>query len=145
MKEKERAWRHCTYQTRLGLRTRICSVCEPDSNTSLACSAASDIQGATRQGSLAGVQEEAARKVIGTLISALKDFVAGVSKAAGFFSVMEQELKKLEVQSSRRKICPQVSSLQGNEKRSKRHEIHLSGFSFSPTRLAEELFIDVRK
>lgn len=105
----------------------------------------SDIQEATRQGSLAGVQEEAARKVIGTLISALKDFVAGVSKAAGFFSVMEQELKKLEVQSSRRKRCPQVSSLQCNEKRSKRHEIHLSGFSFSPTRLAEELFIDVRK
>ena len=55
----------------------------------LACSAASDIQEATRQGSLAEVQEEAARKVIGTLISALKDFVAGVSKAAGFFSVME--------------------------------------------------------
>lgn len=49
------------------------------------------------EGSLAGVQEEAARKVIGTLISALKDFAAGVSKAAGFFSVMEQELKKLEV------------------------------------------------
>lgn len=66
--------------------------------TVLACSAASDIKEATRQGSLAGVQtaqEEAARKVIGTLISALKDFVAGVSKAAGFFTVMEQELKKL--------------------------------------------------
>lgn len=31
--------------------------------------------------------------MIGTLVSALKDFVAGVSKAAGFFSVMEQELK----------------------------------------------------
>lgn len=62
----------------------------------LAYSAASDIEEATRQGTLARVQGQTARKVSGTLIPALNDIVAGVSKAAGFFSVMEQELKKLE-------------------------------------------------
>ena len=62
----------------------------------LASSAASDIEEATRQDTLAEVQEETARKVSGTLIPALKDIVSGVSKVAGFFSVMEQEWKKFE-------------------------------------------------
>ena len=45
---------------------------------------------------MARVQEETARKVSGTFIPALENFVAGVSKAAGSFSVVEQELKKFE-------------------------------------------------
>ena len=62
----------------------------------LACSAESDIEEAARQGALAAVQKDAARKVSGKLIPALQDFVAGVTKAAGFFSVMEQEFRKFE-------------------------------------------------
>lgn len=62
----------------------------------LACAAESDILEATRQGALAEVQKDAASKVRGTLIPALQDFVAGVTKAAGFFSVMEQEFRKFE-------------------------------------------------
>lgn len=62
----------------------------------LACAAESDILEATRQGALAEVQKDAASKVSGTLIPALQDFVAGVTKAAVFFSVMEQEFRKFE-------------------------------------------------
>lgn len=62
----------------------------------LACSAESDIEEASRQGALAAVQKDTARKVSGKLIPALQDFVAGVTKAAGFFSVMEQEFRKFE-------------------------------------------------
>lgn len=62
----------------------------------LACSAESDIEEAARQGALAADQKVAARKVSGQLIPALRDFVAGVTKAAGFFSVMEQEFRKFE-------------------------------------------------
>ena len=62
----------------------------------LACSAESDIEEASRQGALAADQKDAARKVSGKLIPALQDFVAGVTKAAGFFSVMEQEFRKFE-------------------------------------------------
>ena len=62
----------------------------------LACAAESDIREAARQGALAAVQKDAASKVSGTLIPALQDFVAGVTKAAGFFSVMEQEFRKFE-------------------------------------------------
>ena len=52
---------------------------------------------ASRQGALAAVQKDAARKVSGKLIPALQDFVTGVTKAAGFFSVvMEQEFRKFE-------------------------------------------------
>ena len=60
----------------------------------LACFAESDIEEASRQSALAVVQKDAARKVSGKLIPALHDFVACVTKAAGFFSVMEQEFRK---------------------------------------------------
>ena len=45
---------------------------------------------------MAAVQNDAARNVSGKLIPALEDFVAGVTKATGFFSVMEQEFRKFE-------------------------------------------------
>ena len=40
--------------------------------------------------------QEVAAAVSNTLIPALKGFISGISRAAGFFSVMEQELKKFE-------------------------------------------------
>ena len=39
--------------------------------------------------------QEVAAAVSNTLIPALKGFISGISRAAGFFSVMEQELKKV--------------------------------------------------
>ena len=39
--------------------------------------------------------QEVAAAVSNTLIPALKGFTSGISRAAGFFSVMEQELKKV--------------------------------------------------
>ena len=62
----------------------------------LTSAAMSDIQEVARQGRLAMFQKDAASKVSGKLIPALQDFVAGVSKAAGFFSVMEQEFRKFK-------------------------------------------------
>ena len=40
--------------------------------------------------------QEVAAAVSNTLIPALKGFISGISRAAGLFSVMEQELKKFE-------------------------------------------------
>ena len=58
--------------------------------------AESDVASAVAKGCEAKVQEAAAITVSDTLIPALKGFISGISKAAGFFSVMEQELKKFE-------------------------------------------------
>ena len=62
----------------------------------LSASAESDLADAVAKGCEAKVQEAAAIAVRYTLIPALKDFIDGISSAAAFFAVMEQELKKFE-------------------------------------------------
>ena len=67
----------------------------------LASSAASDFAEAAENGAKAEIQEATALKVSQKLIPALQDLVTGVAKAAGFFSVMEQELRKFEGKAER--------------------------------------------
>ena len=62
----------------------------------LLVAAESDLAHAVAKGCEAKIQEAAAVTVSNTLIPALKGFISGISKVAGFFSVMEQELKKFE-------------------------------------------------
>ena len=62
----------------------------------LFAAAESDLADAVAKGCEAKVQEAAAITVSNTLIPALKSFISGISNAAAFFSVMEQELKKFE-------------------------------------------------
>lgn len=62
----------------------------------LAASSQSDMENAAINSAKAANQEVAARKVSSTLIPALQAFINGVKMAAGFFSVMEQELRKFE-------------------------------------------------
>ena len=54
-----------------------------------------DLAESVAKGCEAQIQEVAAA-VSNTLIPALKGFISGISRAAGLFSVMEQELKKFE-------------------------------------------------
>ena len=65
--------------------------------------AESDMADAVAKGCEAKVQEAAAITVSNTLIPALKGFISGISKAAGFFSVMENELRKFSDKSDRDK------------------------------------------
>lgn len=65
--------------------------------------AESDMVDAVAKGCEAKVQEAAAITVSNTLIPALKGFISGISKAAGFFSVMENELRKFSDKSDRDK------------------------------------------
>ena len=53
-----------------------------------------DLAESVAKGCEAQMQEVVAA-VSNTLIPALKGFISGISRAAGFFSVMEQELKKV--------------------------------------------------
>ena len=62
----------------------------------LGASAVSDMANA-----VAKRQETASMAVSETLIIALENFIIGISKAAGFFSVMEQELMKFESKASK--------------------------------------------
>ena len=62
----------------------------------LFAAAESDMASAVAKGCEAKVQEAATITVRYTLIPALKGFINGISNAAAFFSVMEQELKKFE-------------------------------------------------
>lgn len=62
----------------------------------LAAAADSDLADAVAKGTEAKIQEAAAIAVTETLIPALENFIDGIRKAAGFFSVMEQELRKFE-------------------------------------------------
>lgn len=72
----------------------------------LCAAAESDLADAVAKGCEAKVQEAAAITVTNTLIPALKGFISGISKAAGFFSVMELELKKLEGKAEKVKSDP---------------------------------------
>lgn len=55
-----------------------------------------DLAEATAAGEQAQIQEAAALIVENTLVPAFEAFIDGISKAAGFFSVMEHELQKFE-------------------------------------------------
>lgn len=72
----------------------------------LACSAQSDMAEAVAKGMQAHIQEAASITVSQTLIPALEAFTDGIRKAAGFFSVMEQELKTLESKADQANIDP---------------------------------------
>ena len=58
--------------------------------------AESDLASADDRGREAKIQKDTAATVRETLIPALMGFISGISKAAGFYSVMEQELKMFE-------------------------------------------------
>lgn len=62
----------------------------------LAASAASDTVEAVAKGAESKIQEAASLTVSNTLIPALESFISGLTKAAGFFSIVENELKKFE-------------------------------------------------
>lgn len=65
-------------------------------SAALAAAADSDLADAVAKGTEAKIQEAAAIAVTETLIPALENFIDGIRKAAGFFSVMEHELRKFE-------------------------------------------------
>ena len=58
--------------------------------------AESDLASAVDRGREAKIQEDTAATVRETLIPALISFISGISKAADFYAVMEQKLKKFE-------------------------------------------------
>ena len=62
----------------------------------LEANADSDLAEAVAKGAQAQIQGAASIAVKETLIPALERFIDGIKKAAGFFSVMEQELRKFE-------------------------------------------------
>ncbi|XP_015768155.1 PREDICTED: uncharacterized protein LOC107346827 isoform X1 [Acropora digitifera] len=66
----------------------------------LGASADSDMAKAVAKGQQAKIQEAASMAVSKALIPALENFINGIKKAAGFFSVMEQELMKFENKAS---------------------------------------------
>lgn len=69
-------------------------------------SAGSDLAKAVAKGQQAQIQEAASIAVGQALIPALEAFIDGIRKAAGFFSVMEQELRKFECIAERVKDDP---------------------------------------
>ncbi len=62
----------------------------------LADSSNTDLVDAVAKGAESKIQEAASLTVSTTLIPALQAFIGGMTKAAGFFSIMENELKKFE-------------------------------------------------
>ena len=62
----------------------------------LAVSAHSDMAEAIAKGAESNIQASASLAVSETLIPALNSFIDGLHKAAGFFSIVETELKKFE-------------------------------------------------
>lgn len=63
--------------------------------------AAIDVAEAVAVGKQAEIQGAAAIAVRDTLIPALERFIDGITKAAGFFSIMEQEIRKFEGQAEK--------------------------------------------
>jgi len=72
----------------------------PIAGALLGASADSDMAKAVAEGQQAKIQETASMAVSEALIPALENFINGIKKAAGFFSVMEQELMKFESKAS---------------------------------------------
>lgn len=70
----------------------------------LVASSQSDMQNAARNSIMAANSEVTARKMSSTLIPALQAFINGMKMAAGFFSVMEQELRKFEGKGEKAKL-----------------------------------------
>ena len=66
-----------------------------------------DLAEATAAGEQAKIEEAAALAVKEVLIPAFEAFIGGISKAAGFFSVMEHELQKFENNAKRSEDDPQ--------------------------------------
>lgn len=62
----------------------------------LLASSNSDLVDAIAKGAESKIQEAASLTVSKTLIPALEAFIGGITKAAGFFSIMENEMKKFE-------------------------------------------------
>ena len=65
--------------------------------------AESDLASAVDRGREAKIQEDTAATVRETLIPALMGFISGISKAAGFYFVMERELKKFQEKAEKSK------------------------------------------
>lgn len=74
----------------------------------LSASADKDLADAVAKGAQAKVQEAAAITVSETLIPALEAFIDGIKNAAGFFSVMEQELLKFEGKAEKAQSEPKL-------------------------------------
>ena len=72
----------------------------PIAGVLLGASADSDMAKAVAKGQQAKIQETASMAVSEALIPALENFINGIKKAAGFFSVMEQELMKFKSRAS---------------------------------------------
>ncbi|XP_067016737.1 uncharacterized protein [Acropora muricata] len=72
----------------------------PIAGALLGASAESDMANAVAKGQQAKIQDAASMAVSEALIPALENFINGIKKAAGFFSVMEQELMKFESKAS---------------------------------------------
>lgn len=75
--------------------------------TILNASSDKNLAGATAAGEHAKIQEAAALVVKETLIPAFEAFIDGISNAARFFSVMEQELQKFENNAKKSEDDPQ--------------------------------------
>ena len=89
----------------------------------LAASSNSDLVQAVAKGAESRIQEAASLTVGETLIPALEAFIGGITKAAGFFSIMENELKKFEgnadkSQQSPKKLYYTLMNKQAKEMRS---------------------------
>ena len=89
----------------------------------LVASSNSDLVQAVAKGAESKIQEAASLTVSKTLIPALEAFIGGITKAAGFFSIMENELKKFEgnaykVQQSPKKLYYKMMNKQAKEMRS---------------------------
>ena len=72
----------------------------------LSAGADSDLSKAVAAGKQAQIAEAASIAVDTVLIPALQNFIDGLRKAAGFFSVMEQELRKFESKAEKAKGEP---------------------------------------
>ena len=72
----------------------------PIAGAVMGASADSDMANAVAKGQQAKIQGAASMAVSDALIPALENFINGIKKAAGFFSVMEQELMKFESKAS---------------------------------------------
>ena len=73
----------------------------PIAGAVMGASADSDMANAVAKGQQAKIQGAASMAVSDALIPALENFINGIKKAAGFFSVMEQELMKFESKASK--------------------------------------------
>ena len=72
----------------------------------LAASAHSDTVEAIAKGAQSEIQGAASLTISETLIPALESFISGITKAAGFFSIVENELRKFEGKAHKSQEAP---------------------------------------